>query len=123
MLHRLQGRPLPRARYTLKRGIFINAVALIFLFPILAFSFFPSTPNPTLASMNWAVVMVGGPIILATVYYITWGHKSYTPPDETVEDFIERFEQESDRSSRAAEEKAPSAVVTGEVVDATETRK
>jgi amino acid transporter len=122
MLHRLQGRELPRARYTLKWGLFINAAALIFLFPILAFSFFPLTTNPTPATMNWAIVMVGGPIVLATVYYIILGRKSYTPPHETVEDYIVRYEQESDTSSRVDDEKAPDAMVTGKVVDAAEKR-
>ena len=72
--------------------------------------------------MNWAIVMVGGPIVLATVYYIILGRKSYTPPHETVEDYIVRYDQESDTSSGFADEKAPDAMVTGEVVDAAEKR-
>jgi hypothetical protein len=42
--------------------------------------------------MNWAIAMVGGVTLLATVYYIFGGRKSYTPPSETIEDFIERYE-------------------------------
>jgi amino acid transporter len=91
LLHRLQRRPLPPARFSLgKWGVLINVVALIYTVPIIIFSFFPSTTNPTPATMNWAIVMVGGPIILSTIYYIVWGRKTYTPPVETIEDYVER---------------------------------
>jgi hypothetical protein len=65
--------------------------------------------------MNWAVVMVSGPIIFATIYYIVWGRKTYTPPDETVEDYIVRYEATTESENEmsggvleemAAEEKA-----------------
>jgi hypothetical protein len=45
--------------------------------------------------MNWASVMVGGTIIFATAYYIIWGRKSYSPPVETIEDYIERYQTTS----------------------------
>jgi hypothetical protein len=80
--------------------------------------------------MNWAVVMVSGPIILATVYYIVWGRKTYTPPNETVEDYIERYqatttESENEISSGvleevAAEEKAIHEMAAEKRVDAVE---
>jgi hypothetical protein len=41
--------------------------------------------------MNWGIAMVGGVILLATVYYIIWGRKTYTPPNETIEDYMERY--------------------------------
>jgi hypothetical protein len=91
LLHRLQGRKLPYARYSLgKWGIFANIVALIYITPIFVFSFFPSAPKPTAASMNWAILMVGGVALLATIYYIILGRKHYSPPNETVEDYIQR---------------------------------
>jgi amino acid transporter len=90
-MHRLQGRPLPHARYSLgKWGIFVNSVALIYLTPVFLFSFFPPVPNPTPDNMNWACVMAGGVFLLATVYYVIWGRKTYTPPKETIEDYIKR---------------------------------
>jgi amino acid transporter len=96
LLHRLQARRLPEARYTLGRwGAVINILALIYIIPVFIFSFFPPTPNPTAATMNWACVMVGGTVLLATVYYIVWGRKTYTPPSETIEDFMERFQTTS----------------------------
>lgn len=93
LLHRLQGRKLPpNARYSLvKWGILFNTTGLLYITPIFVFSFFPSTPNPTPANMNWGIAMVGGVILLATVYYIIWGRKTYTPPNETIEDYMERY--------------------------------
>jgi hypothetical protein len=60
--------------------------------------------------MNWSIVLVGGVVILATAYYIAWGRKQYTPPDETVEDIIERYQapttsSEKEVIGRAAEER------------------
>jgi hypothetical protein len=40
--------------------------------------------------MNWGIVMVGSVVILATVYYIIWGRHTYSPPNETMEDYLER---------------------------------
>lgn len=42
--------------------------------------------------MNWACAMVGGVALLATIYYVIWGRKVYAPPNETIEDFIERYQ-------------------------------
>jgi amino acid transporter len=93
LMRRLQGRKLPYARYSLgKWGVLVNILALIYIIPVFIFSFFPPTTNPTPDNMNWACAMFGGIIILATVYYIIWGRKQYTPPNETVEDYIERYQ-------------------------------
>jgi amino acid transporter len=113
LLHRLQGRRVPESRYTLgKWGAVINAAALAYILPLLVFSFFPSTPNPTLLTMNWACVMVGGTVVLATGYYIVWGRKTYTPPTETIEDFMDRYQ------SSSSSEKESSAVDAEEVAEA-----
>ena len=93
LLHRLRGRELPYARYSLgKWGVLTNIVALIYVTPIFIFSFFPSAPKPTATSMNWAILMVGGVILLATIYYLVYGRKQYSPPNDTVEDYIMRGE-------------------------------
>jgi peptidoglycan biosynthesis protein MviN/MurJ (putative lipid II flippase) len=89
LLYRLRGGRLPHSRYSLgKWGILFNVCALIYLAPIYVFSFFPPTPNPTPDTMNWGCVMVGGVFIWATVYYIVWGRYTYTPPKETIEDYL-----------------------------------
>jgi amino acid transporter len=106
LMHRLRGRPLPHARFSLGNwGVLVNVIALIYLLPIWVFSFFPAGPKPTPANMNWACVMVGGVVIFATVYYIIWGRKFYTPPNETTEDYIERYQATS-----ASSEKVPNVL-------------
>jgi amino acid transporter len=113
LFHRLQGRRLPNSRFSLgKWGILANIVALVYITPLFLFSFFPATPNPTPNAMNWAIVMVGGVIVLATVYYIIWGRKTYTPPNETIEDFMERYE-----ATTASSEKAEGSSAVGEVAE------
>jgi amino acid transporter len=93
LLRRLQGRRLPHARYSLgKWGSLVNILALIYIVPVFIFSFFPPAPKPTAGNMNWAIVMVGGVALLATIYYIIWGRKTYTPPKETIEDYMERYQ-------------------------------
>jgi hypothetical protein len=62
--------------------------------------------------MNWAIVMLGGPVVLATAYYLLGGRRTYTPPTETVDDFIDRYEaatqsSETELGSAVAEEKVP----------------
>jgi hypothetical protein len=125
MLHRLQGRRLPKARYSLgKWGGLVNGVALAFILPIFVFSFFPATPKPPPITMNWAIVMVGGPIFLSTIYYVAHGRKTYTPPDATVEDYLERYEASSDEPSGvAADEKAMDHDLAEESVSAAEKRE
>jgi amino acid transporter len=103
LLHRLRGGKLPHARYSLgKWGIVVNSIALIYITPIFIFSFFPAFPNPTPAAMNWAIAMVGGIVVLATVYYMVWARKIYSPPNDTVEDYIERYETTLSSSEKAS---------------------
>jgi amino acid transporter len=110
LLHRLQGRRLPDARYSLgKYGVLCNSISLIYLIPALLFSLFPSTPNPTATSMNWAIGLVGGVILFATIYYVAYGRKQYTTPDGTVDDYIERSAANAaspDLKSATGEEKS-----------------
>ncbi|WEW60245.1 hypothetical protein PRK78_005730 [Emydomyces testavorans] len=81
LLKRIRGQPLPARRWSLGRfGMAINIGALCYLAPMFVFAFFPLSVNPTPANMNWAVVMYGGIITFATVYYIFFGRFNYVPP-------------------------------------------
>jgi amino acid transporter len=118
LLHRLRGRELPYARYSLgKWGVLTNIVALIYVTPIFIFSFFPSAPKPTATSMNWAILMVGGVILLATIYYLVYGRKQYSPPNDTVEDYIQRAQTEA-QAGMGSEKEASGGVTKESVVDA-----
>jgi hypothetical protein len=70
--------------------------------------------------MNWAVLMVGGVALFATIYYIIWGRKQYSPPNETVEDYIQRAQtgaQAGDQARTTSLEKEVSGGVTEERVE------
>lgn len=85
ILRRLRGEPLPSRRWTLGRfGIFINIGALMFLLVVWVFIFFPVAIPVTPSTMNWNVVMFGGTMIFAVVYYLVFGKKSYTAPVDLV---------------------------------------
>jgi choline transport protein len=101
ILRRLRGGPLPARRWTLGRyGIFINIGAVLFLLVVWVFVFFPLQTPVTPSTMNWnglfsknapeahtnlrTVVMFGGTMIFAVVYYIFVGKNTYTAPVELV---------------------------------------
>jgi hypothetical protein len=60
--------------------------------------------------MNWSCAMVGGIILFATVYYVIWGRKTYSPPKETIEDYIQRYQATGPSPSLEKD-------VSGEVVE------
>ncbi|KAL1583925.1 hypothetical protein WHR41_07354 [Cladosporium halotolerans] len=81
LLKRLRKQPLPHARWSLgKWGMLVNILALCYLFAIYVFAFFPAVSNPTAVDMNYAIVIFGGIITFAVVYYFIYGHKQYIPP-------------------------------------------
>jgi amino acid transporter len=81
LLKRIRGQPLPPHRWSLGRfGMAINIAALCFLCPLFVFVFFPLTTPVVPSTMNWSSLMFGGMILFATVYYLIYGRKQYTPP-------------------------------------------
>jgi choline transport protein len=85
ILRRIRGPPLPPSRWSLGRfGIYINFGALLFLLVVWVFVFFPVAIPVTPSTMNWNVVMFGGTMIFAVVYYLVVGKSTYTPPVELV---------------------------------------
>lgn len=82
--------PLPPRRWSLgKLGIFINVGAVLFLLVVWVFIFFPVAIPVTPSTMNWNVVMFGGTMIFAVVYYFTIGWKKYTSPADLVKRNLE----------------------------------
>jgi amino acid transporter len=81
MHKRWRGEPLPASRWSLgKYGMVINILSMAFLLPMFVFAFFPVAVPVSPTTMNWGIVMFGGVIIIAGVYYAVHGHKVYTPP-------------------------------------------
>ncbi|KAK3617202.1 hypothetical protein LTR22_026809 [Elasticomyces elasticus] len=76
---------LPPAQFPLgKLGIWINLASLCWLAFLAVFLFFPAAPNPTAASMNWAIVIFGGVVTFAFVWYFVRGRHEYMGPVEYI---------------------------------------
>lgn len=84
-LKRLRSEPLLPRRWSLgKWGGLLNDLALGFLLVAFVFSFFPVSPKPNAAKMNWAILMFGALAVLATVNYFVTARKSYVAPVSLV---------------------------------------
>jgi choline transport protein len=78
---RARGEPLPPSRFSLgKFGIPINLFAVLYVTVACIASFFPVVNSTAVADMNWSVVMFGGVLVIACVYYIFRGKKHYIEP-------------------------------------------
>lgn len=81
LYRRFSGKPLPTRRFSLGRaGVAINIASMIFLLPLFVFAFFPLATPVQPDTMNWGILMFGGLILSATVYYIVLGRKQYVAP-------------------------------------------
>lgn len=61
-------------------GTIINGYAIIYITIIIFFSFWPSTMDPTIATMNWSILAIGSAIFFAILYYIFHARHVYTGP-------------------------------------------
>ncbi|KAK5678205.1 hypothetical protein LTS10_009375 [Elasticomyces elasticus] len=89
---RFSGNPLPTTRFSLGMfGLPINLATIVFDLFAFVMLFFPAAPNPTTASMNWAVLIFGAVVIFAlTFYFIRTKHIYRSPaqitrPEEEIE--------------------------------------
>lgn len=82
---RCTNQPLLQSKFNLgKWGLLINIISMAFLIFFFILAFFPSSPQPDAASMNWNILIYGAVILLSTVYYLFWGKKHYDGPVEYV---------------------------------------
>ncbi|OBT54375.1 hypothetical protein VE04_04560 [Pseudogymnoascus sp. 24MN13] len=61
-------------------GTIINGYAIIYITIIIFFSFWPSTIDPTIATVNWSILAIGSAIFFAILYYIFHARHVYTGP-------------------------------------------
>ncbi|CAI7583830.1 unnamed protein product [Penicillium glandicola] len=61
-------------------GTAINGYAIIYVTIVVFFSFWPSTMNPTVETMNWSVLAIGGSMLLAIIYYVVRARHVYSGP-------------------------------------------
>jgi amino acid transporter len=76
---------IPTARWSLGRfGIPVNAIGLAYSLFTFFWSFWPNTVPVTLQTMNWAVVLFMGVLILSLLYYVAYARKLYVGPVSIV---------------------------------------
>ena len=83
---RLTNRPLLPAKFTLSKpvGILLNGFSIAFLAIVFVFSFFPGTLDPTVAEMNWCILIYGAVMIFAALHYFISARHVYDGPVEYV---------------------------------------
>lgn len=82
---RWTGAPLLPSHFSLGRwGLAINIASEVFLIFSFIFAFFPVSPNPDVAIMNWNILMYGVVIIGSVLYYFLKGRHHYVGPVEYV---------------------------------------
>jgi choline transport protein len=75
---------LPPARWSLGRwGILVNGIGVSYACFAFFWCFWPIYYSPTPETMNWAVVMFGGVMLLAVLAYFFRGRKMYKGPVAT----------------------------------------
>ena len=80
-LKRFRKEPLLPRRWSLgKWGAPINDFALAFLAVGFVMSFFPISPKPAPADMNWAIAIFAFVIIVAMVNYFVYAKDRYVAP-------------------------------------------
>ena len=72
---------MPPSRFNLgKYGPLVNVTALVFLSTFWFFQFFPVTPDPTPAGMNWSCVLWSAILIFMMIYYALRARHVYAGP-------------------------------------------
>ncbi|EED14465.1 amino acid transporter, putative [Talaromyces stipitatus ATCC 10500] len=66
-------------------GTIINATSCVYMIVVIFFSYWPTSVDPTLSTMNFSSLMVGATGILSTLYYIFWARKVYSDPIIEIE--------------------------------------
>ncbi|KAK8241058.1 amino acid transporter-like protein [Phyllosticta capitalensis] len=86
LLRRIQGQPLPPARWSLGRwGLPVNAFAFLYSAFVIVFASFPTSVPVSLGDANWAPAIWAGVLLLSVVVYWIHGKRHFTPPVMFVE--------------------------------------
>ncbi|USP80958.1 uncharacterized protein yc1106_08232 [Curvularia clavata] len=65
-------------RFDLGRlGPICNWISIIYCAITTVFFFFPGNPDPTIEDMNWAIAVFGVMLVLATIFWLVTGKKTY----------------------------------------------
>lgn len=81
LYRRLRGPALPAAPWSLGRlGVPVNVAALVYAAWSFFWSFWPNGYEPTAQTMNYAVVLFSGVMVLSAVTYFVRARKVYEGP-------------------------------------------
>jgi choline transport protein len=69
-------------------GVANNVVAICYLCLIIFFSFWPSTLDPGVKNMNYAVLVTGTVMVFSMGYYYGFAKKGYTGPIVEVDPHV-----------------------------------
>jgi choline transport protein len=83
---RLTNQPMLPAKFALSKsvGLALNVFSLVFLVFVYVFSFFPGVVDPTVAEMNWSILIHGAVIGFALLHYFVSARHVYDGPVEYV---------------------------------------
>lgn len=74
----------PGATFTLgKWGSTLNVVSLVYCAVTTVFFFFPTSPAPSVATMNWAIAVFGVMLVIALGFWAVQGNRTYLRTEET----------------------------------------
>lgn len=69
---------LPPRKFHLGRwGLLCNCVSIVYCCVTTVFFFFPGSPNPSIADMNWAIAVFGVMVIIAVVFWFVKGQRTF----------------------------------------------
>lgn len=78
---------LPWGPFKLGRaGVPVTVVAIAYSVLGAFFSMWPTAVNPTIESMNYCVLVFGGVLIFAVLFWLVYGRKHYTGPVLEIRD-------------------------------------
>lgn len=87
----------PGCKFHLGRwGVILNWVSLGYCAVTTVFFFFPGTPRPTVAGMNWAIAVFGVMLVIAGVFWVLRGRRTYLRTEEARMNMIVAMEVEQE---------------------------
>ncbi|KAK8924461.1 Choline transport protein [Metarhizium anisopliae] len=113
----------PGGEFKLGRlGPVINWVSIIYCAITTVFFFFPTTPNPTVSEMNFAIAVFGVMLVLSIGFWFVQGHRTFMQSGEMAPDiqgilYAENCELSQDGSSSA--EPRPDNKIKGQTSELT----
>jgi len=96
----------PGCKFHLGRwGSILNYISLVYCCVTTVFFFFPGTPKPSVAEMNWAIAVFGVMLIIAGVFWGLKGWRTYLRTEEAGMRMLVARELEQELEEEAEEER------------------